>query len=616
MKLSLPYHLPHNSIRIDEFDFMLNSIDCKKEFYTYEELRLHFLKKEIQENVFHQFHPGPHKNLLKHKNEQIRELYKQARLCNEKCCELLSPQLRYTSAKSFKQVWNEFVRDYTEFFAFIGLLPCYYKGGKGGKKCHYVSDLVKQYKDKKITVEQLLFMFKYRNASKDEKSLEMYHIEVRPFVLALKALQLYKANGKNYVNPQILSAIVSYSHDEFEDFSNVFASFPDPSLKLKECKDAFASFKTTTEKEIGRVTLLIKPYLKSIGLVSVERIAGCDYYKIEDKVIGYKYENNCAFCDGEIGKYKLTPLIGKVLKVCEINAGKALTKKDIFDSNFSDADVNEVLKELKQLGVVNDFDERMVNIASLENQFQVNPYTDFRSIEEGNYVNGRVELNLVDSQQDSIIQLQKLDLDDLRAAALSSDGSAYEEILSETLKEKITAFSNTIWYGSAQTGKRLSDIACPVSVFTKGERKTILIVVECKASGAIKAFDERKEREDIINTLKKFEKYDGVWYWVTDSNSLPECNVHGGYRNNGETKSFLEKLNELQFEISEETHRPAIVTAFSIDALTSYLNYLYQSTSTLEVGDCITETQVPHFWRWSKKFMNVQYVTIHKQINL
>ena len=32
--------------------------------------------------------------------------------------------------------------------------------------------------------------------------------------------------------------------------------------------------------------------------------------------------------------------------------------------------------------------------------------------------------------------------------------------------------------------------------------------------------------------------------------------------------------------------------------------------------DVITPYIVPHFWRWSKKFMNLQYVMIHKELNI
>ena len=105
MQLRLPYHLPHNSIRVDEFEFMLKSIDCSKLYYTYEELRLHFLKKEMQEDVFRFYHSIPHNNLLNHSNKAIRKLYKQANENPETCSELLSSKLnKYTLKKSFKQL--------------------------------------------------------------------------------------------------------------------------------------------------------------------------------------------------------------------------------------------------------------------------------------------------------------------------------------------------------------------------------------------------------------------------------------------------------------------------------------------------------------------------------
>ena len=53
---SSKYHLPHNAVRIDEFNHMLNSIDLNKELYTYKELRLLFLQKHIASNKLSDFH--------------------------------------------------------------------------------------------------------------------------------------------------------------------------------------------------------------------------------------------------------------------------------------------------------------------------------------------------------------------------------------------------------------------------------------------------------------------------------------------------------------------------------------------------------------------------------
>ena len=39
------YHLPHNAVVVEEFEFMLSLLDKNKEFYIYEDLKALFLKK-------------------------------------------------------------------------------------------------------------------------------------------------------------------------------------------------------------------------------------------------------------------------------------------------------------------------------------------------------------------------------------------------------------------------------------------------------------------------------------------------------------------------------------------------------------------------------------------
>ena len=72
------YHLPHNSIRIDEFNHMLFSINIEKDFYYYDELRLMFLKTQIKENKLSIFHPTYDKNLINHSNDEIRKIYQKS----------------------------------------------------------------------------------------------------------------------------------------------------------------------------------------------------------------------------------------------------------------------------------------------------------------------------------------------------------------------------------------------------------------------------------------------------------------------------------------------------------------------------------------------------------
>lgn len=618
-KLESSYHLPHNAIRVDEFEFMLNCIDTTKVSYTYSELRLLFFKEEVLNHVFTIFHPVPHNNLTHHKSEVIRLLYQKAVAGDETAIEmLLTPNIAYTDRKTWKQVWNEYVRDYTEFFAFLGVLPSYYKGVNGGVDSHLVTPLLRRFQNKEVSLQDLILNFKFRNASKDYKSLDMYHIEVRPFVLALKALRHYQRLGFKKINPHIISAIVSYSKNEFDSLEDCLAAFPDPMLSIRECSSAFIELTSSVEKEIGRVTLFLKPYLITMRAVGTVQVGRSTYYTIAPELESIAFPEKTVFCNGDFGKFKLTPMIGKVIASCYNNCGKSLTFSKLFDENFNTSDKDAIVSELKSLGVVECYTSSSVLVSALNKQYSINPYSDFMTISEAEYVDSCMTMHLHDKQQIVMQENRELSYDakKLQDAALGSDGTLYEKRLYEFINKHLCVFNNLKWFGQASTGNRLSDIAATIKVYSNGEEKNILLIIECKAGNAIAAFNERKEREDIINTIKKFEyvDYDGVWYWVADSNSLPEVSVHGGYRESELKKSLPEKLNVLQFEISEQTRRPSIVTAFSIDALVSYLTYLVQVTSSLSSKDPVTEVRVPHFWKWSKKFMNLQYVTIHKHI--
>jgi len=176
---------------------------------------------------------------------------------------------------------------------------------------------------------------------------------------------------------------------------------------------------------------------------------------------------------------------------------------------------------------------------------------------------------------------------------------------------------NVNWYGANSIGQRLSDITLVTKIQNEDRIQNIVIIIECKAGNAIRAYDERKERADVINTLTKIKQnehqIDGVWYWVVNGNSLPSVDSHGGYRRNEYSKSFVEKLNDIQFSVSEMMRVPAIVTGFSFDSIKNYLCYLHSKTGEIDI---INQIDVPHFWKWSRKFFNLQYVTVHKDLRL
>lgn len=617
------YHLPHNSVRIDEFKHMLGCIDLSKEYYFYDELRLHFLKSQIKDNTLQVFHPAYHKNLLNHKSGYIRHLYEKA--CQNPSDENLKKLLacQYTDKKTFKQVFNETVRDYTEFFAFLGLLTTYYKGRTGGEKKHYVTQRLKDYRSGLITIEDLLLEFRYRNTSKDYESLSMYSITVRPFCIALKALKYYFDKGFSSVCCGVLSAIVTYAHNE--NIDSLLELFKNPTLPIEDYEKSFVIPEGQTfsniKRELGRATTMLKPYLEYLGYVK-SNPKGSHYFKGTKKIADNLFAEKAAFCNCDIGNVALTPVIGKVIyKMYSLTKRKvsSVSVTDLFDSNIID-EKDFLLSEFKKLGCILSYDENNVQLADFVNQYSINPFTEFFEIDDCNYVDGRFNMSF--SSEEMIIkrrnEIIENELDVLKPIALGSNGQLYEESLYKLIKSHFPVF-NTIWYGANSTGKRLSDIVIRTKIRDDHGVKNILIIVECKAGNAIRSFDERKEKDDIQNTLQKEKELgtaiDGVWYWVVDSDALPSVDEHGGYRSNAESRSFVEKLNAIQFDVSEIMRVPTIVTVFSFEAIRSYIQYLNDKIGML--GDtAISKVDIPHFWRWSKKFMNLQYVMVHKELRL
>ncbi len=619
------YHLPHNSIRIDEFNFMLNCIDLTKESYFYEELRLLFLLEEIKAGKLKIFHSTYHNNLRNHINPEVSKAYDDC-LCNptkENAIALLN--LKYSSKKTFKQVFNETVRDYTEFFAFLGLLPTYYKSQAGGDKKHFVSQRLKDYMSQKISLEQLIFDFKYRNSSKDYDSLEMYSITVRPYIIALKAIKHYLSLGYELINPRVISAIVLYSKSESEEkLQELFSLFIKPDISDFTCySNLFESEKFDSIcKELDRATLQLKPYLKETGYVGVQKSGNKNYYSKGEKDINeLKFAKKVAFCNYHINGLTITPIVGKILYTlyfASYNNIKQIDESNLFDKNITHDDKMYILKELENMGCIKR-EKGIIYVSSIENQVSINPYTEFFDIEESNYVSNISELKFNDSPISVVKENKMIDdeFEKLRPLALGSNGPAYEKALYEFINKYFHIFSIK-WYGANSTGKRLSDILLKAKIRDGSKNKQIAIIVECKAGNAVRAFDERKETDDIINTLQKeknFGQIDGVWYWVVNGNSLPKIDEHGGYRGNELSKSFIEKLSTIQFEISEARRIPTIVTAFSFDAIKNYLKYLYSKTENIRSEE-LNKIDVPHFWRWSKKFMNLQYVMVYKDLGL
>ena len=316
----------------------------------------------------------------------------------------------------------------------------------------------------------------------------------------------------------------------------------------------------------------------------------------------------------------MTPVIGKILFKLLNNAKNKITTiriSSLFDENTDDDERTIILEELKRLGCINDITENTLHICNVSCQISINPYSDFFDIEDGNYISDLSEMYLLDTNEHLIIKDTTFEnaVENIREFALGSKGQEYEEKLYSLISDNFPDFT-VKWYGANATGQRLSDIAILTKIFNGTDYQNIVIIIECKAGNAIKSYDERKEIDDVINTLMKLsksERIDGVWYWIVNGNSLPSVDSHGGYRTNALSKNLLEKLNDIHFSISETMRVPTIITGFSFDAIKSYLCYLHEKISNTQ---SINRVTVPHFWRWSKKFMNMQYVMVHKELRM
>jgi len=56
------YHLPHNSVRVDEFDFLVSKLDISKKHYKAKDLQKLFLIEQVKNDKFKIFHQKPYKN--------------------------------------------------------------------------------------------------------------------------------------------------------------------------------------------------------------------------------------------------------------------------------------------------------------------------------------------------------------------------------------------------------------------------------------------------------------------------------------------------------------------------------------------------------------------------
>lgn len=556
---NIGFHLPHNAVLPEEVEFIIDCVNIENDYYLYDDLKAIIFEKQVQENVFKKFHKQPYRNIQN--NKTLKEVYDKIKSGEKKYADIKN--LAYTDRKNVNQIWNEFVRDYVEFLAFTGLMPSYYKGKSNeSEKKHYIGFTLKSYKKGEITFEDILFNMKYRNASKNEEHYDAYNVRNRPFVVALKIMDMYKKKGYKEIDGRILAKIVKQTVDE----DDILIDGIHP-LNTSVYDEA-------TLKEYGRGRTFLGRYFTEIFKIETTSSTPVRYNLESFNIGNYNFKEKAIYIGEQYGKLEITPNIIKMIRKPELiddpELKEYMEEKGLIKNNEANV----------QFNIDTDLAERKLAIEASNDDIDLDEVYDLAlNVSDVTYNEGKV-------------------------ISESGKGTLYEEFLNKILKNKFGE-NKVTYYGANTMAKRLSDITIDLDIFDGIDNRKIKVVVEAKSGSAIAALDERKEREDIINTLcESRTKYDGIWVMFVDSNSIPRSG-HGGFRESGNLAlSFEQKLLNIQFNIQMQTCKTTLVTAFSYEKFMEFLN-------NIENSETISKMQAKHFWTWSKKFVNMSFVSVH-----
>lgn len=567
------YHLPHNAVVVEEFEFMLSLLDLKRESYIYEELKALFFEEMVKKELFEKFHARMHERIMD--SEEMKKVYLNIYNGTAKYDDIKN--LFYTDnnkkpSKNFNQNWNEIIRDYLEFMAFVGILPTYYKGkNRENDKKHYITNTLIKYKNGELLLADIILGMKFRNASKDYSNFVMYDITLRPFVVALKILQFAKECGLSEVDGAVLCGLVKLQHNEELNISDDidFSNRHNNKWTKKQIK------------EFGRGLTFMKQWL-NIGLgIPIVKAKQIKFDITNFDIHEYNYYPESIFIGESYNHIEITPQIANIIinpsRCKDVEVLDMLRKENLIYNNKQNAHINFDTDLPSRELVIEAY--KLLNTKSK---------IDFEIDEDKN-----IEFNKKDKNFEHGFEIAK-----------SSDGTAYENFVFQELLHSFRNFK-VKQLGSQFTGQRVSDTVVDCIVYHHQMKSRIKLIVECKAGKAIKSFDERKEINNIQNTLKlsNINDYDGIWYIITDSDQIPS-QTHGGYRSNNNSYSFEEKLLNIQFDIQMSTGKPTLVTAFSYEMFMKFLSDIE------DINGIITSQSTKHFWVWSKKFVSKSYISV------
>ena len=562
------YHLPHNSVLVEEFDFLVSSIDPAKRHYSAKELQHLFFMRQVKVGKFKEFHPKPYRNFTEQDppdKEKLRSRF--SKLDDAPICppytiqevydkiQALGPEdalewflenrrksfarfaanpkdkgnydalmmTPYTTQKRWKYNWAEFVRDYIQFLSYIGIIPAYYKGwGRdnqmSGKAAFVVSKLGKKYINKEITLARLLMGYKYRNALVNLDSYPQYARKVRPFYVALQLLQKFKAVGIGKIERNLLAGFVSCIHDESEidkivlRYTDKLRNDPDNNLQ------SIAQPSETFSNEIGRFALTLSKFLIETEIATKRRKGRFTMLAITQ--LGEATLNGepgrIAVSNDVIGSLSLTPIVGYLLKYfadsvrnhkTEIEFTELYESSELMKSLVPESSFKCLLKDLESMrdSPIERITKDIVVLRNLEHQFSINSSTDFSDIYDSDFVEGVP----IQPHKQEIVRIKSSGVlnrtvKKLTEASLASDGEAYETELHHAIKNLI-GDEYAFHLGNVGTrAQRLSDLVWKVPILFDGSEKKLLIVFEVKAGRAITNFDERKEKDNLKRTIRHF----------------------------------------------------------------------------------------------------------------
>lgn len=642
VKIDRFYHLPHNSVRVDEFDFLVLKLDISKKHYKARELQKLFLIEEIKADKFKIFHSKPYRNFTEinppDKETLKRRFYtfEDAMVCPPHTIQVVYDKIQelgpddalewfiknrrdafakfvsdperyydefvltpYTTQKEWKYNWAEFVRDYIQFMSYIGIIPAYYKGwGRENKMTgeagFVISKLGEKYINREISLQKLLMGYKYRNALVNLDNYPQYARKVRPFFSALKLMQLFKDESIQHIERNLLAGFISTIMDE-EELNHIVKKYK-RKLENNDKNNLLALLQVNEvfKKEIGRFALPLMRFLVGSNLVESTRIGRLTYISISDlgTEIVADEPKKLAVSNDVIGNLRLTPIIGYILKYFadtvqsgkrKLSISKLYGSSELLKSLLNKPTFRELLKDIKNIkdSPIQTIRENVIVLRNLDYQYSINSSADFSDIYDSNFVEGVP----IRPHAQEVIRVEKSTLlddivDKLTQAALGSDGDKYENELYDAIKNLIGKKYVHQLGSIGARAQRLSDMVWKVPIIFDDEEKKLLVIFEAKAGNAINGFDERKEKDDLKRTIHYFaeELTDISGIWYVIVDGRRIPESRHGGFRGGQNLSFEEKIQDIQNTVLSIVNKPVLVSAMNIYSFVEYYKYLFQIT--------------------------------------